>query len=116
MNPEEIIRRLAKKVENLNLFSASKELNNINLFINCIDFTKLQQMYISYLYFYTELHQDISLKKIDKYVLNNEQYEDSYMLWKRENSEKENNKKDNKQRDIHLVFDNYDSEVKKHGR
>lgn len=100
---ENKIRKLAKKIDSQNLFAASKELNNIRLFKNTIDLSKIQQIYLSYLFFYNNLNTDIELKKVSKKVIENEIYEDSYNLWKRE-GKKDKKTKSNKPRDIHLVF------------
>jgi len=112
MEIEKIIRKLAKQIDSLNLFSAAKEINNIYLFKNNIDFSRLQRLYISYLYFYNELYQDVATKKIDEKILESEIYEDSYILWKRKNpdeyfglgKDKNKKRKSGKKSDVHLVF------------
>lgn len=102
MSAEFTIRKLARKVENINLFSAAKEINGIYLFKNRMDFSKLQKIYLSYLYFYYDLYLDINLKKIKESVIGNEIDEDAYSYYKREKPEDNTGKK--KERDIHLVF------------
>jgi hypothetical protein len=100
MNIYNAIRKLAKSVKAQNLFLASKEVNGINLFRNKFDFSKIQEIYLSYLYNYESINRDIVIDNISKHVFDSELYEDSYLIWKRKNR---NNKKDTKQNDINLV-------------
>jgi hypothetical protein len=110
MDTEQVIRELAKKSKYQNLFVAVKDLNGFVLFNNKNDLTRIQEIFLSYLYFYYEIYQDIATKKIDKMILKNETYEDAYMYWKREKGiEKKDNKKKNANKtknDLMLVFDN----------
>jgi hypothetical protein len=98
------LRLLAKSVKSQNLFLASKEINGINLFRNLCDFSKIQQIYISYLYNYDNINRDIVLDKISKHVFDSEINEDAYLFWKRNNAHLD--KKDNKQSDVNLVVGN----------
>jgi hypothetical protein len=98
------IRKLAKEVKMLNLFNASKEINGIRLFHNETDLSKIQELFISYLYFYYNINMDINMDKVSKKVLDNEIYEDSYYRWKNKNVNKEIVKKDNTDHNVHLVF------------
>jgi hypothetical protein len=94
------IRNLAKSIKAQNLFVAAKEINGIRLFRNSFDFSKIQEIYLSYLYNYDSINRDIILEKISEHVFDSEIYEDSYILWKRKNNKKE---KDNNQKDLKLV-------------
>ena len=76
------LRKLAKRHDNLNLFAAAKEVNGIRLFNNEINFSKLQNSFLSYLYFYYNLFQDIYSKKVSEKVIDNEIYEDAYSYYK----------------------------------
>jgi len=87
------LRKLAKKSEILNQFVASKEINGIRFFENELNFSKLQNTFVSYLYFYYNLYQDIAMKKVSEKVLNNEIYENAYSYYK---SKEENIKKEGK--------------------
>jgi len=113
MFEEKIIRKVAKKVENINLFAAAKELHNINLFKNTLDFSKIQKLYLSYLYFYSDLYSDLVIKKINEIILTDNLYEDAYMLWKKENPDNYLGKKktEEKGKDLKLVFSNPNKEV-----
>jgi len=106
MNIYKSIRELAKTNKWQNLFSASKDLNNIRLFRNDIDFSKLQELFLNYLYIYDMVTKDILMGEIMEFVLNDDIYIDSYLLWRKENKYK-NEKTDNKQkptnRRLHLV-------------
>jgi len=101
---EQLIRKLAKKQYNLNIFSIAKEFPSINLFRNTIDFSRIQMDYLMYLYFYDSLKSDIHLDKVTERVLNSEIYEDAYYMYKNEN--KKQPKSENKKHDVFLVFDN----------
>jgi len=98
------IRKLAKEIKMLNLFSASKEINGIKLFHNESDLSKIQELFVSYLYFYYNINMDISMEKVSKKVLENDIYEDAYNLWKSKQGNKETIKKDNTDHNVHLVF------------
>lgn len=95
------LRILAKSVRAQNLFVAVKELHGVRLFRNEVDFSKLQEIYLSFLYMYDTINRDIIVDKISEKVLECEIYEDAYMTWKRKNnkSEKENKSK----KDVNLV-------------
>lgn len=97
------VRKLAKDNRYINLFSASKEINGIKLFKNETDFTKIQNLFLNYLYFYSNIHMDIALNKVSERILDSEIYEDAYNIWK--NKSKDNQEKiDNKPHDVHIVF------------
>jgi hypothetical protein len=102
MNTYSKLRELAKSTRAQNLFIGAKELQGIHLFSNLFDFSKLQEIYLSYLYMYDTLNKDIIIDKISERVLESEIYEDSYMLWKRKNMNKINIK-DNKKSELSLV-------------
>jgi len=96
------LRTLAKSIKAQNLFLAAKEINGIRLFHNKFDLSKIQNIYLSYLYNYDSINKDIVIEKISEHVLDSEIYEDAYLLWKRKNIKKID-KKDNKQKDVNLV-------------
>lgn len=99
------LRSLAKSVRAQNFFAAVKEINGLYLFHNKFDFSKIQEIYLSYLYNYDSINKDIILEKISKHVLDSEIYEDSYLLWKRKNINKKQDEKDNnKKREVKLVM------------
>lgn len=92
-----------------NLFSAAKEMTNIQMFRNKYNFTKIQEIFLSYLYFYYDIFQDVALKKIDKNILKNEIYEDAYIYWKKEKypeTRKIKDKKKQTHKNVQLVFSN----------
>lgn len=101
MNIYSSIRQLAKSVKSQNLFLAAKELSGIRLFKNLFDLSKLQEIYLSYLYIYNSINTDIVVEHISEEILTDEIYEDAYLLWKKKNRNKEE-QKDN-QKDLHLV-------------
>jgi len=96
------LRNLARSIRMQNLFVASKEINGIRLFKNSVDFSRLQEIYLSQLYNYDSISRDIIIDKISEHVTDNEIYADSYLLWKRKNIKK-TDMKDNKQKDVNLV-------------
>ena len=95
------IRKLAKSNKHQNLFSASKEINNIQLFDNIKNLSNLQQLYINFLYFYENIIVDIMSNLVSEKVLDNDIYSDSYILWKKK--DKKQDKVDEKRKDIHLI-------------
>ena len=82
MNPYDYLRPLARSIRFQNLFTASKDLNNIKLFKNDIELSGLQEHFLSLLYQYDIINQDILLQGIDKKILDNDCYCESYMIWK----------------------------------
>jgi len=101
MNIDNRIKQLAKSNEHQSLFSISKELSNIKLFYNDTDLSRLQMIYISYLFYYYNIYMDIDMKKVSKRVLDNEIFEDAYSIWKKEGKEDNTSKP---KKDISLVF------------
>jgi hypothetical protein len=95
------IRKLAKQIEMQNTFSACKELPSLKLFENDKNLSRIQQIFLSYLFFYYNINMDIALKKVSEKILNSNTYEDAYSYYKREKVEETKGKKE---RDIHLVF------------
>lgn len=118
MNIYSAVRKLAKTVSAQNMFHAAKEMNGIKIFRNEIELSKIQQIYLSYLFMYSSIGQDIQLEKISEHVTDDEIYEDAYMKWKKER--KDVTKKDNSQKDLKLVMSNTikfpTSEVKENGK
>ena len=98
------LRQLAKSVEMQNLFIASKEINGIKLFENKKDLSKLQGIFLSYLYFYCSLNNDIATDRVNKKVLENEIYCDAYAYYRNNVKEKIDNTESNKQRTFQGVF------------
>jgi len=82
MDIEKYVRQLAKTQNMQNIFFVSKELNGIKIFMNEVDFSKIQHSFLSYLYFYHNLHRDISMKEVNKKVLDDEIFEDAYSYYK----------------------------------
>lgn len=102
MNYYELIRKLAKETYSQNIFTASKEIYGIRLFKNKYNLSKIQQIYLSYLYFYDNINKDLIIEKISKHIFDSDIYEDAYMLYKRER--KIINQEDNKKHDVKLVM------------
>ena len=88
MNFEKYIRKLAKKISSQNLFVAAKDLSEIKLFKNNINFSKLQNTYLSYLYFYKSIYEDIYANKVSKKVIENKIYEEAYAYYKLKKEDK----------------------------
>jgi len=104
MNTYSLLRKLAKKSKFQNLFLICKELNGFKLFKNERELTQLQEIFLNYLYLYNSINQSIGIDKISKHVLDNELYEDCYLLWRNSNHKKEET--NNKKSDINLVSSN----------
>ena len=104
MNFGTCLRKLAKSISSQNLFIAAKEINGIKLFENSIDFSKIQEQYLSYLYFYKSLYEDIYSKKVSDKVLTLEIYEDAYSYFKSKHEDKKDNKSKGKERKYQMSF------------
>ncbi|MFH0805974.1 MAG: hypothetical protein V1901_03815 [Patescibacteria group bacterium] len=104
MDIENKIRQLAKSIRSMNLFSASKEIQGIHIFKNSYNFSKIQSLYLSYLYFYYNLNTDVALEKVSKKVLDSEINEDSYAIWKQNTKEKDKKAEEKTNKNLFLVF------------
>ena len=98
------LRKLAKRSDFLNLFIASKDMACFKLFENVKDLSKLQNSFLSYLYFYDNLSNDIASKRVSEKVLEDEIYENAYAYYKQRAQEKIDNVSPNKQREFQGVF------------
>ena len=76
------LRKLAKTNEYQSLYSLCKEIHSIKLFENEGNFTPIQINFLRYLNFYSNLMTDIYIGDVGEVVLENEVYEDSYMLFR----------------------------------
>ena len=83
-----IIRKTAKSDYYQHLFALGKELHSIQIFDNVKDFSEVQILFLKYLSFYASINMDIALNEIDTRVLEDEIYEDSYMMWKNQKDKK----------------------------
>jgi len=101
---EEYLRKLAKKTEILNQFVASKEMNHIRFFANEMNFSKIQNLFLAYLYFYYNLQQEIASKKVSKKVLECEIYEDAYAYYLSKHDESKDKSSKGKKRSLQAVF------------
>jgi hypothetical protein len=93
---------LAKSVRIQNLFIAAKEVNGVHLFRNNYDFSKLQEIFLSYIYTFDTINRDIVVDKISEKVLDDRIYWESYMTWRRKNNKK-SEKEDKSKKDVNLV-------------
>lgn len=92
---------LAKSVRAQNLFAISKEVNGIRLFKNSHDFSKLQEIYLNYLYTFDLLNRDVIVEGISKKVIEDEVFWEAYLIYKRSNKKKE--EKSDKQKEVSLI-------------
>lgn len=104
MNEYDLLAKLAKSIKYQNLFVASKDLNGIRIFKNTFNFSKLQELFLNYLYTFDSIHKDIITDKISEHVLDDDTniYWESYILWRKKNIKK-SEQKDNNKKDLHLV-------------
>ena len=79
-----LIRKLSKTDRWQTLFSYAKELN-IKLFENDTNLTPIQIIFLKYLSFYNSIYTDIAMGDIDEIVLENEIYEDAYIMYRNKN-------------------------------
>lgn len=90
------IRGLAKSTKWQVLYARAKELNNIKLFNNEADFSKIQLIFLQWLAIYNSLHNDLAsgAEYLDEGILNNEILTDAYLYFrKHKNDKKEESKK-----------------------
>ncbi len=78
-----LLRELASTVKAQNLFFASKEINNLRLFKNSTDLSKIQEVYLSFLFSYNNLSTAVAVENVSEYVLHSEIIAEAYMLYKR---------------------------------
>jgi hypothetical protein len=104
MEFDKTIRKLAKRNDMLNQFVASKEINGIKFFSNETNFSQLQHSFLSYLYFYYNLYQDIFAKKVSEKVTENEVYENAYAYYKSKHVESKDKKSKNTKRTLEATF------------
>ena len=105
MNTLYYIRKLAKLSRFQNLFVLAKDVNGIYLFRNKTNISFAQNFFINYLYTYELINRDLHSKKISKHVIDNELYEDAYLLYKNE-SEKQTDTEEKSNKDVKLVMGN----------
>ena len=98
------LRKLAKTTEMLNLFIAAKEMACFSLFENKKDLSSSQNYFLSHLYFYHSLNNDISAKRVSEKVLSDEIYENAYAHYRNNEKEEKDNGKSNQKRTIQGVF------------
>lgn len=111
---ENPIRTLARSRYWQILYCRSKELSNIHLFENHIDFTEIQILFLQYLEVIANLHIDLAVGEdlITEEVINDWIRAESYLLYKRKKREEEQlNRKQgnldtgqNKQESDRIVF------------
>ena len=97
---ESTIRKLAKSVKWQNFFSATKDLGTLKLFENSSDLTKIQSIFLSYLYMYDSLYKDLMTEKISSHIMDCEIYEDAYLLYRKT---KQSDNESDKQSELKLV-------------
>jgi hypothetical protein len=105
MNNHSLIRKLALSNKYQNLFTSAKDFGSIKIFENNTDLTKIQNLFLNYLYFYDSLYRDLVTEKISKHLMDCELYEDSYVIWKKEKM-KNLDKKEDKSSNVKLVTSN----------
>jgi len=111
------LRKLAKRTEMLNLFAAAKDMSCFRLFNNDKELSKLQDSFLSYLYFYDSVVKDIASKRVSEKVLEDEIYENAYAYYRNKEKDEIDNTPKNKKQTIQGVFSrdnkiNFPKEVK----
>ena len=109
MDTNKLLKKLAKQTKYQNLLSVVKEINSLHIFKNAMNLSKLQELFLSYLYFYHDIFTDVFLHKIQKDIAEDDIYVEAYAMWKREkgyDTEKKDKKGKMKKKEVHLVFSN----------
>ena len=96
------LRKLARSRYWQSIYSQNKEINNIQMFNNNKDFTKLQLAFLSWVSIYNTLYQDMANKEkyINEKTINNDIRCDAYLTYRRTKDDK----KEKKHQDGSLVF------------
>ena len=98
---EQIIRKLAKSDKYQAIYN-SKEAG-LRLFDNVTDISYAQQLFMSFVGMYSSLNTDIFLGDISDKVLENNIYEDSYLLYKSKEHQKKKVEKPVKDNNKELI-------------
>jgi len=105
MNTIKYVRKLAKSDESQNLYIMAKDIATIKLLDNSNNFTYIQNIFLRYLNFYYTIYSDISIGDVDEIVLENEIYEDSYIMYKNKKDKEhfKNNVKPKNEQDVNSM-------------
>lgn len=78
------IRSLAKSAKYQQLYNRAKDLGNIRLFYNDIDFTKLQIFFLYWLEVYSILYSELATKEdfLTEAVISDDILTDAYLLYR----------------------------------
>ena len=77
-----VLRKLAKSDYYQSLYSSAKELG-FQIFDNNTDLTKIQLWFLSFMGMYNSINLDIAMGEVSERVLENETYEDAYLVYKK---------------------------------
>ncbi len=93
---EKFIRKLARSYDWQFLYARAKELNNIKIFKNNSNFTKLQLLFLRWLEIYHSLYIDLDMEKdyISKDVIEDDLRTEAYLLYRHEIKKGKNKKRD----------------------
>jgi hypothetical protein len=112
MNFEKYLRKLAKSISAQNLFIAARDMSSIKLFKNSINFSRLQQEYLNYLYSYYNIYQDVYSNKVSAKVLDEDIYTDAYLYYRSKYKKNSLDKSTNKKRKLSAVFAKDNTKIK----
>ncbi len=84
------IRKLARSGKYQLLYAKTKEISNIRIFENDINFSGLQLEFLYWLSVYNNLYQDLAMKEkyLTKEVINDDIECDAYVYWKSKQKDK----------------------------
>lgn len=100
------IRKLARSVYWQTLYSRAKDIGSIRLFLNDIEFSKLQLIFLQWLEVYHSLYIDISMgeKYINDEIIEDDIRTDAYLYYRRmKDKEIKDNKNKDKKQDLKLM-------------
>lgn len=92
MNPEPLIRQLARSPYYLRLYNTSKEIGNINMFENNTNFSGLQTLFLYWLQIYSMLYKELGEKdwlNLDLEIIKDDIRCDAFLYWRSRNIEKD---------------------------
>ena len=89
-----VLRKIARKPESQLIYNTAKELGNIRLFRNDMDFTVVQILFLHWLGIYSSLYTDLAINKphISEAVIKDDLRAEAYLVWRHEEDKKESEK------------------------
>ena len=94
------LRKIARSNKYQLIYNRAKEISNIKLFKNNINFTSVQLLFLHWLEVYSVLYMDLATNKnmLTEEIINDDLRAEAYLIWK--NNNRKNKDKTNKTRKV----------------